>query len=48
MQAAMESCPIKTAMAGAMGFVLGGGFGLFMSSVRPAPAGLGDALTGRR
>ena len=29
----MESCPGKTVMAGGMGFVLGGAFGLFMSSV---------------
>ena len=34
MQAAMESCPAKTVMAGGMGFALGGLFGLFMSSVR--------------
>lgn len=31
--AAMESCPVKTAMAGGAGFALGGAFGLFMSSV---------------
>ena len=30
----MESCPTKTVLAGGMGFVLGGAFGLFMSSVR--------------
>ncbi|CDS04811.1 mitochondrial import inner membrane translocase, subunit Tim17/22 [Lichtheimia hyalospora FSU 10163] len=28
----MESCPVKTAMAGGAGFVMGGAFGLFMSS----------------
>lgn len=33
MQAAMESCPAKTAISGVMGFGLGGMFGLFMSSV---------------
>jgi import inner membrane translocase subunit TIM22 len=33
MQAGMESCPIKTALAGTMGFGLGGAFGLFMASV---------------
>lgn len=33
MQAAMESCPVKTVISGGMGFVLGGAFGLFMSSV---------------
>jgi hypothetical protein len=33
MQAAMESCPAKTIIAGGMGFMLGGAFGLFMSSV---------------
>ncbi|KAL9586497.1 MAG: hypothetical protein Q9212_000857 [Teloschistes hypoglaucus] len=33
MQAAMESCPFKTAISGGMGFALGGAFGLFMSSV---------------
>lgn len=33
MQAAMESCPVKTVISGTMGFVLGGAFGLFMSSV---------------
>ncbi|KLJ09488.1 hypothetical protein EMPG_15104, partial [Blastomyces silverae] len=31
-QAAMESCPVKSVMAGGMGFALGGAFGLFMSS----------------
>jgi hypothetical protein len=30
----MESCPVKSVMAGGMGFALGGAFGLFMSSVR--------------
>ena len=34
MQTAMESCVGKTLMSGAMGFALGGAFGLFMSSVR--------------
>lgn len=29
----MESCPTKTVLAGGMGIVLGGAFGLFMSSV---------------
>ncbi|MCJ1310376.1 Mitochondrial import inner membrane translocase subunit tim22 [Agyrium rufum] len=33
LQAAMESCPVKTAMSGGMGFALGGAFGLFMSSM---------------
>ncbi|KAK2763199.1 Mitochondrial import inner membrane translocase subunit tim22 [Arachnomyces sp. PD_36] len=33
MQAAMESCPVKTVMAGGMGFALGGVFGLFMASM---------------
>ena len=33
MQAGMESCPVKSALAGGMGFALGGMFGLFMSSV---------------
>ncbi|MCJ1363976.1 Mitochondrial import inner membrane translocase subunit tim22 [Acarospora aff. strigata] len=33
MQAAMESCPAKTVIAGGMGFALGGAFGLFMSSM---------------
>lgn len=37
MQAAMESCPVKTVMAGGMGFALGGAFGLFMASVRYPP-----------
>lgn len=37
MQAAMESCPAKTVIAGGMGFALGGAFGLFMSSVRLSP-----------
>ncbi|KAK2790032.1 Mitochondrial import inner membrane translocase subunit tim22 [Emmonsiellopsis sp. PD_33] len=32
-QTAMESCPAKSVMAGGMGFVLGGAFGLFMSSM---------------
>ncbi|KAG0743109.1 hypothetical protein G6F57_003341 [Rhizopus arrhizus] len=32
MHAAMESCVVKTAMSGAAGFVMGGAFGLFMSS----------------
>lgn len=33
MQAGMESCPVKTVIAGTMGFGLGGAFGLFMASV---------------
>ncbi|MCJ1258033.1 Mitochondrial import inner membrane translocase subunit tim22 [Lignoscripta atroalba] len=33
MQAAMESCAAKTVMSGGAGFVLGGAFGLFMSSM---------------
>jgi len=33
MHAAMESCPVKTVMAGGMGFALGGAFGLFMASM---------------
>ncbi|KAI5305051.1 glycogen synthase isoform 1 [Ascosphaera pollenicola] len=32
-QGAMESCPVKSIMAGGMGFALGGAFGLFMSSM---------------
>ncbi|KAI8393650.1 mitochondrial import inner membrane translocase subunit tim22 [Radiomyces spectabilis] len=31
-QGLMESCPVKTGMAGGAGFVMGGAFGLFMSS----------------
>lgn len=31
----MESCPVKTVIAGTMGFGLGGAFGLFMASVSP-------------
>ncbi|KAI9720311.1 MAG: Mitochondrial import inner membrane translocase subunit tim22 [Chrysothrix sp. TS-e1954] len=34
MQTAFESCPTKTIMAGGAGFVLGGAFGFFMSSMR--------------
>ncbi|KAL9610052.1 MAG: hypothetical protein Q9167_005213 [Letrouitia subvulpina] len=34
MQAGMDTCVAKSAIAGGMGFVLGGAFGLFMSSVR--------------
>lgn len=37
MQAAMESCPAKTVISGGMGFVMGGAFGLFMSSVCFSP-----------
>lgn len=37
MQSGMESCPVKTVMAGTMGFGLGGAFGLFMASVRHPP-----------
>lgn len=33
-EAGMESCVIKSCMAGGMGFALGGMFGLFMSSMR--------------
>lgn len=33
-QAGMESCAVKTVMAGGMGFALGGLFGFFISSVR--------------
>ena len=43
MQAVMESCPGKLAIAGTMGFGLGGLFGLFMSSMRydtPLSSGL--------
>ena len=36
MQAGMESCAGKTIISGGMGFLLGGAFGLFMSSVRHA------------
>lgn len=45
MQMAFESCPVKTAMAGTMGFGLGGMFGLFMSSVRPLNYFLPTACT---
>ncbi|KAI9022893.1 Tim17/Tim22/Tim23/Pmp24 family-domain-containing protein [Phycomyces nitens] len=31
-QSTMESCPFKTALSGTAGFVMGGAFGLFMSS----------------
>ena len=34
MHAAMESCAGKTVISGGMGFLFGGAFGLFMSSVR--------------
>jgi import inner membrane translocase subunit TIM22 len=34
MQKGMESCPVKMALAGGMGFGLGGLFGLFMASMR--------------
>jgi hypothetical protein len=34
----MESCLVKSIMAGGMGFALGGAFGLFMSSVRVSPS----------
>jgi import inner membrane translocase subunit TIM22 len=43
MQAAMESCPTKTVIAGGMGYGLGGMFGIFMSSMRydtPMSSGL--------
>ena len=30
----MESCLVKSILAGGMGFALGGAFGLFISSVR--------------
>ncbi|KAI5799241.1 Tim17/Tim22/Tim23/Pmp24 family-domain-containing protein [Peziza echinospora] len=33
MQAAMESCPVKTLLSGGAGFALGGVFGLFMASM---------------
>jgi len=52
MQAAMESCPGKTAVSGTMGFGLGGLFGLFMSSMRydtplsaGMPGGVGTQIT---
>ncbi|KAL1990041.1 hypothetical protein VTN49DRAFT_7238 [Thermomyces lanuginosus] len=32
-QAAMESCPVKSVISGTMGFALGGAFGLFMASM---------------
>ncbi|KAJ3022321.1 Mitochondrial import inner membrane translocase subunit tim22 [Thoreauomyces humboldtii] len=32
-QALMESCPAKVVMSGALGFAMGGAFGMFMSSV---------------
>lgn len=38
MQTAMESCLGKTILSGGMGFVLGGAFGLFMSSVCSSPS----------
>lgn len=38
MQKGMESCVSKSILAGGMGFVLGGAFGLFMSSVRGTPS----------
>ena len=51
MQAAMESCPVKTVIAGGMGFGLGGMFGIFMSSMRydtplssGMPGGVGNHL----
>lgn len=34
MQSGMESCAVKSIMAGGMGFVIGGAFGMFMASVR--------------
>jgi import inner membrane translocase subunit TIM22 len=38
---AMESCYAKTVMSGAMGFAMGGLFGMFMASVRnPLPFGV--------
>lgn len=43
MQMAMESCPVKSVIAGGMGFGLGGMFGLFMSAMRydtPLSAGM--------
>lgn len=33
MERAMESCPLRTALAGGAGFALGGVFGLFMASM---------------
>lgn len=48
MTATMESCPGKTAIAGVMGFGLGGIFGLFMSSMRydtPLSSATNPALT---
>ena len=45
MQAAMESCPAKSVLAGGMGFALGGMFGLFMSSVRSIQRILSEAKT---
>ncbi len=52
MQAAMEACPTKLAIAGVMGFGLGGMFGIFMSSMRydtplsaGLPGGVGTTLT---
>ena len=33
MQNGMESCVVKSIMAGGMGFALGGAFGLFMASM---------------
>jgi hypothetical protein len=32
-----ESCPFKGVLSAGMGFVIGGAFGLFMSSVRTLP-----------
>jgi len=40
----MESCPGKTVMAGGMGFVLGGAFGLFMSSVSDSPTATSEFI----
>lgn len=49
MQTAMESCPTKAVMAGGMGFVLGGAFGLFMSSVSfPKSSGAFSAMNTAR
>ena len=48
MSGAMESCYVKTAMSGVMGFGLGGVFGMFMASVSVLrPFSHGHALSTR-
>lgn len=45
----MESCPIRSAMSGVIGFGLGGAFGMFMASVRftRPPGARAQSPTGR-